>query len=271
MEWIISNVSWIKDALWILFTLIATIIAFLTYRRARYTLLQPLRSEVVKRQTELMVELLEYISNREQNVYFSIDYMGIIACNTYKLLELCDFVLIDENISKSVEQDIGGFLLLKAEGSPLTFCAPTDPLVNSDTEADIVEKESEYKKQLVSQIHLEQSISNLEVLYLTKTHLQTISQLERYRDNPFMPKQIQGLLNQLLEDITANIKGPLFKELEKFIVRMDAMPSDKENPPQISHQALYNSFLRYGKSHTQMIEGITQSIRQYLYVDAKWS
>lgn len=87
MQWIISNISWIKDVLWVIFTLIAIIIAILTYRRARYTLLQPLRSEVVKRQTELLAELPEYIAGSKKIINFGIDYMGIIACNAYKLLE----------------------------------------------------------------------------------------------------------------------------------------------------------------------------------------
>lgn len=232
-------------------------------------MLQPLRSEVVKRQTELLVELLDYISNQNQNIYFSIDYMGIICCNTYKLLDLCDFVFTDEKIGKTIEEKVGGCMLLKTEGMPCSFCAPTDPLGTHDT--DVSKRESEYKKQLIDKIHFDKSISNLEVLYLTKTHIETIAKLESYRDNPFMPKQIQNLLCQLLNDITANIKGPLLKELENLIVRVDAMPSDKESPLHITYQALYNSFLRYAKSHTTTIKDISESIRQYLYVDAKWS
>ena len=86
-----------------------------------------------------------------------------------------------------------------------------------------------------------------------------------------MPKSIQNLLNQLLEDIQKNIRGPLFKELEKFIVRVDSMESDKEHPVNITYQAIYNDFLRYSKSHTKTINEITSCVREYLLVDAKWS
>lgn len=72
MQWIISNISWIKGVLWVIFTLMATVIAILTYKRARYTLLQPLRSEVVKRQTELLVEFLKHISGSKQNIYLAL-------------------------------------------------------------------------------------------------------------------------------------------------------------------------------------------------------
>lgn len=269
MQWIISNISWIKDVLWVIFTLIATIIAILTYRRARYTLLQPLRSEVVKRQTELLVELLEYISSSKRNIYFGIDYMGIIACNAYKLLELCDFVLVDENIGKAVAENIGGFVFLKTHGEINSFCIPADPFgTNSE---DISQKQLEYRKRIKKQIHLQGSIAELEGLYLTKQHTETVAELKRFKENPFMPKPIQQLLNQLLEDVQKNISGPLFRELEKFIVQVNSMESDKEHPVNITYQAMYNDFLRYCKSHTKTIDEITSSVREYLLVDAKWS
>ncbi len=269
MQWVISNISWIKDALWVVFTLIATIIAILTYRRARYTLLQPLRSEVVKRQTELLVELLEYISGPKNNIYFGIDYMGMIACNSYKLLELCDFVLVDENIGKTVAENIGGFMFLKTHGEINSFCIPTDPFETNNE--DISQRQLAYRKSVKEQIRSQGSIAELEGLYLTKKHAETLAELERFRDNPFMPKSIQNLLNQLLEDIQKNIRGPLFKELEKFIVRVDSMESDKEHPVNITYQAIYNDFLRHSKSHTKTINEITNSVREYLLVDAKWS
>ena len=269
MQWIISNISWIKDVLWVIFTLIATIIAILTYRRARYTLLQPLRSEVVKRQTELLVELLEYISGPTTNIYFGIDYMGIIACNAYKLLELCDFVLVDENIGKTVAENIGGFVFLKTHGEINSFCIPADPFGTNNE--DIAKKQLAYKQSVKEQIRLCGSIAKLEGLYLTKQHSETLAKLERFRDNPFMPKSIRNLLNQLLEDIQKNIKGPLFKELEKFIVQANSMETDKDHPVSITYQAMYNDFLRYCKSHTKTINEITSCVREYLLVDSKWS
>ena len=269
MQWIISNVSWIKDVLWIFFTLVATIIAVLTYKRARYTLLQPLRSEVVKRQTELLVELLEYISNPKGSIYFAIDYMGIIACNTYKLLELCDYVLSDKSVNETVSENISGFIFLKDNGEINTFTIPTDPF-ESHSE-DVAQKQLAYRKRVKEQIQLKRSIAELEGLYLTKQHSETLATLERFRDNPFMPKSIQQMLNQLLEDIQKNIRGPLFEELEKFIVRIESIESDKDHPINITYQAMYNDFLRYCKSHTKIISEITNSVREYLLVDAKWS
>lgn len=59
---LVENIGIIKDVLWIIFTLVATIVAVLTYKRARLTFLQPLRSEVVKRQIDEMIELLNFLN-----------------------------------------------------------------------------------------------------------------------------------------------------------------------------------------------------------------
>lgn len=86
-----------------------------------------------------------------------------------------------------------------------------------------------------------------------------------------MPKSIQQLLDQLLEDIQKNISGPLFRELEKFIVQVNSMESDKERLVKITYQAMYNDFLHYCKSHEKTINEITSSVREYLLIDAKCS
>lgn len=78
-NWIWNNLTSIKDLLWIVFTLIATVIAILTYRRARFSLLQPLRGEVVKRQIDEMIELLEFLSTDDLDK--KIDYMNILQGN----------------------------------------------------------------------------------------------------------------------------------------------------------------------------------------------
>ena len=66
LKWSSNNISTIKDILWIIFTLIATVIAVLTYKRARYTILQPLRSEIIKRQTDLLIDIMEAFSDDNQ-------------------------------------------------------------------------------------------------------------------------------------------------------------------------------------------------------------
>lgn len=45
------HIGWIKDLVTSALAIAATIIAILTYRRARATILQPIRTEVIKKQS----------------------------------------------------------------------------------------------------------------------------------------------------------------------------------------------------------------------------
>jgi len=116
MDVLIINLSTIKDLLWIIFTLVATLVAVLTYRRARFTILQPLRTEVIKRQTDLLIQLLDYLEDDEVNFYFKVDYMGIISCNAYLLLKHYGFILKDDSVEEAVKNNVSGMLILKESG-----------------------------------------------------------------------------------------------------------------------------------------------------------
>ncbi|WP_326974606.1 hypothetical protein [Caproicibacter sp. BJN0012] len=266
MNWVINNISWLKDVLWVLFTLIATLLAILTYRRARYTLLQPLRSEVVKRQTEVLVELLDFVSVEKGEFYFDLDYMGIAACNAFDLLTTYNFKLTDDKISKAVQENIGGFMLLEDSGPTKTFKVHRSPFHEQLFDD---EKEFEnYKKELNDQI--EKGVVRMEKLYLTKTHQKTIQKINEFIANPFMPTKIINLLETLLADIDFNLKNYMIPELKKFILQAKSFNSSEENPLHISYQAIYNSFIYESKSHSPTIKDIRKEIREYLLIDKKW-
>ncbi len=84
IEWVKNNVVWIKDVFYILFTCAATFVAVLTYRKAKKTIFQP---AVVKRQTELMVELLDYLHTNTSGLFMLEVYYEIIECNLHYQLE----------------------------------------------------------------------------------------------------------------------------------------------------------------------------------------
>lgn len=269
LSWIELNISWVKDAAGVILTLVATVITVLTYRRARYTILQPLRSEVVKRQTDLLVELLGFLDGEEGNFYFEIDYMGIIACNAYQLLELCSFSLVDSTIGETINSEIGGFTFLKSSGEINSFVIPANPFHDINDEAEQEERLSQYKTKIKEQI-AKHCLDDLELLYLTKRHVKAITRIEKYINNPFMPQQIQYHLRNILELVNKNIKGPIFNELKWFIIKINSLKPNKENPIQITPQAMYNNFLRYEISLTEELKKLTNTIREYLLIDKKW-
>ncbi len=78
-----ANIGWIKDFGTLVFTAVGTYVAILTYKRASATILQPIRSEVIRKQSELLTHLLEYIS---RGIEEKIGYIGLASVNTFMAL-----------------------------------------------------------------------------------------------------------------------------------------------------------------------------------------
>lgn len=87
MDYIIAylkeNSSWIRDIGTLILTGTATVLAILTYRRAKATILQPKRTEVIKIQSQVLVDFLKSISENGNNIDSSLDYMGVFNCNFF--------------------------------------------------------------------------------------------------------------------------------------------------------------------------------------------
>ncbi|MCW3789833.1 hypothetical protein [Plebeiibacterium sediminum] len=66
IDYIKENINWLKDLFTLIFAGTGTVVAILTYRRARATILQPIRTEVIKKQSEILTKLLQVI--RENNL-----------------------------------------------------------------------------------------------------------------------------------------------------------------------------------------------------------
>ena len=58
MDYIKDNINWLKDLFTLIFAGTMTVVAILTYRRARATILQPIRTEVIKKQSEILSSLI---------------------------------------------------------------------------------------------------------------------------------------------------------------------------------------------------------------------
>ena len=268
--WFVSNLEIIKDILWIVFTFLATLVALLTYRRARYTLLQPLRTEVIKRQTDLMVELLEFLYDDGINFFYKIDYMGIVSCNYYLLMKEYGFVLKDDEVGKTVDKNISGMLILKENGSISSIKLPRVFEKTPDEQA--VQKEIiVHSKEKYENAKL--GIVDIECLYLTKQFSECDKMLKHFIDNPFMPFSIQQLLKELRNDIFYNLKVVMKGNLERFVIQLCHIGSEasEDKPVPIQYQAIYNDFQRKSKHHQSKIDKIRKITREYLMVDKKWN
>lgn len=104
LDLIQDNIGWIKELFSIVFSGAATVLAILTYLRAKETFLQPVRSEVIKKQARILTEMFTEIGDCKPQ---DLDYLGIVVATVFISLDSYGFVFkghkeILEKINKNI-------------------------------------------------------------------------------------------------------------------------------------------------------------------------
>lgn len=271
-DWYVTNSTLIKDTFWIIFTLVTTITAVLTYRRARKTLLQPLRSEVVKRQTDILVQLIGFLGEDVGALFSRIDYVGIIHSNIYMFSQACGFFTeqrntSDDEFNAQMQAAIGGYLIVKPnkELESLQIVTPFGK----------TEKVSEREIERIRQdrrVLYKNGVFDNEYLLLTRKFQEFMHELNLYIENPFMPEKIVKLLRELETDIFKNIRNPLQEEVQGFMSEMCLKMSEltENRPIEFNPIGVMNNFTLRSKSHQDLLKRVRKYIREYLLVDKEW-
>lgn len=264
LKWIWNNISTIKDILWILFTFIATIIAILTYKRARYTILQPLRSEVIKRQTDLFIEIMEVFSD-ESKLLRDLDLNRIVTLNAFKVLEQYGYVLNGaENLQKECDKNFVGGLIVKRDNQLDMFEKPEAFKGSKESENKI---DVDFRKKIYE--NLKEGKIDIEMIYLTKKYYDTMEKYGNLVDHAFLPKEIRVPLEEIIKNIYDDIAINLKQTLEEFVLKIYEKRKNGEKVS-ISPIGVYNEFNEKRHTNSQLIEKIKEKTRDYLMIDKKW-
>lgn len=264
LKWIWNNISAIKDIFWIIFTLIATVIAVLTYKRARYTILQPLRSEVIKRQTDLFIEIIEVFSD-ESKMLVDLDLDKIVTLNAFKVLEQYGYVLNGaEALQKECDKSFVGGLIVK-RGNQLDMFEKPDAFNKSKQGED--KREPDFRKRLYE--NLEEEKIDIEMIYLTKKYYETMEKYKMLTDNAFLPKEIKEPLEEIIRNIYNDISINLKQILEGFVLEVYHKNKNGEKFS-INPIGVYNDFNEKRHINSKLIEKVREETREYLMIDKKW-
>lgn len=264
LKWSMDNISTIKDILWIIFTLIATVIAVLTYKRARYTILQPLRSEVIKKQTELLIDIMEAFSDDNQ-LLLDLDLYKIVTLNTYKILNQCGFVLNGaEMLQKECDKHLVGGLIVKRGGQLEMFEKPESIHLygKNDAKAEIDFGSKFYES-------LKEGEFDIEIIYLTRKYYETMKRYQSLMNNAFLPKEMKTLLEKIIKNIYDDITINLKQLLEDFVCNVYEKRKNSEKFG-INTVGIYNEFNEKRHDNSQLIAKVRARTREYLMIDKMW-
>ncbi len=266
LEFLELNISWIKDVFGIVFTSTATIIGILTYLRAKETILQPIRAEVIKRQAELFANILDFLNSFKiygNDIDLGFDYQDIVHANFLQTLLDHGFKISDEEQEYLSECFGEGASYNLFNANKLSA-----PCFFSDFDNKENEKLFEIQKQdiLNKEKLAGEGIIQIDIIGKTKEYNDFVAQLSDFSSNPFLPKKMQNIFKKVLNDSEDNLNIYLTKTL-KTVMLMYYEKSKVNSKFVIEPYAIYNIFCKSRVEHTEDFNILRNEVRKYLKID----
>lgn len=263
-EYIKNNISWIKDIFTLIFTGTATIVAILAYKRAKATVLQPIRNEVIKKQSEILTEILNDISENENSIDQGLDYVGIAQINVYMILKEYGFILKEEFTKEQMDQIVAGWVYVGE--SKIIKDVEIVGIYSKDEENK--KNQSEIGKQKFE--NAKEGIIEIDKIYITNNYKKFFKKLSEYSDNPFLPENIKLILQKIVHDVQINLEKNLKLILMKFMEEFCEKYFQGDKNPNLSPIGVYNEFNHHRIHHNFDLLRLKKEVRDYLMIDDKW-
>lgn len=250
------SISNIKDATNIIFWTIASFAAIKSYRIAKKTLFNPVRSETVKLQLKLISDFIDKHTSRGLTIDNSIDYSNILKMHyetdyiLHKLEELGnDQSLNDEDMERHnfCIENLGGLFEIYRINEKIRL-----QLVSGD----FITTSHYLHTDAVKTKEKEQPNLSAQRLYLTKTFHTFYTDLINLKSNPFIPITIKRCIQNLIPKIYANLMN-LTEILSTHIL----------NQTESKYQQIYSQFEESKIDHELDLNSLRDEITTYFKVN----
>ena len=254
-DFIKNNISWIKDILWVIFTLVATIVAVLTYKRAKSSVLQPIRNETIKKQSVLLDEVLKFIKD-------DVDYYELLELNVLSFLVDYGFILKNQKeLKENIKMRRCGQRIVTPK-KQLDFVEVLEPFTKDLTEKEI----NDYKKEKFDKAKAGEI--EIEMIYISKNFKEYNDKLNSFIENPFLPSKFQKILLKMKSNIDFNSSVNLKKVLEDFF--KEYFERYKNGEINFNIPGIYNTYNHILINNKKNINLLYKEIREYLFIDYEW-
>ena len=274
IEFLKQNSTWLKDIFTIFFTATGSLIAILSYRRAKSTIFQPKRTEVTKKQTEILSEFLSLYTNDGNTIDKAVDYINLFRYNidiTLRDYNLSDLEKITEKYVE-YEQNIGGWIQF-LEADIYDFVNIEGSIKDYDL---LIFEKNNRERQKYYEVNAKLGEVTIHRIFYTKKYFEFIKKLKDLSNNPFLPKDIQDVAKQIGQNITINLNYNLRDILKRLIIELYNAHEDKnyDNYEILSdkfrYETLWRIFETERKQHNEDYELLKNKIRKHLMIDEKW-
>lgn len=256
-----NNVSWIKDFMWIVFTFLATIIGIFTYKNAKKTLFQPLNSEVIKRQTNLFVEIYDLLNG---NLNVKLEYHECFLFTAFRALQDLEY---DINIPEKLEckfENINKY-------DRCVFGTPIEDDEDSLSDEEDLNEESCEKGAMFYQfkdnIIVKGEPVDVVIIFNSSENQRIFDRINELICDPLLPSELKVKLEKLSEEIFINFTDILYENVNKVVNEIwlcDINDVDEINDK--CYKAC-NEYINQLYGHSKLQKDIFEFISKYLKVD----
>jgi len=260
-----DNIVWLKDLFSIFFSTVVIVVAILTYRRAKATVLQPIRTEVIKKQSEILVELLDFLPSDGKLIHDGLDYSSIATTNSYKHLNELGFLFANQDeILKRINNLIAGW----------TYVGESQTIMDVEVVGIFEEEKKEDEKEInlgkAKYEKAKEGIIEIDKVFFTIKHQEFSNKLSGFYQNPYLPREIQTILKKIIDDIGINIHVNMRSVLADFLKEFCYLYFSKKEIPKINPIGVFNNFNHKRISHKRDLKRLREEVRKYLMIDEKW-
>lgn len=196
----------LKDVVQIVFWLLAGVLAVLTYRQARRTVLQPIRTEVFKEQLKVMSEVMSlFVGKSEIPLRGDFDFYALFNANACYLLDSYAASSFDKKFDPDER-------LYNSTDCPIKIHTIESIARTSSSQEGVDRQQGSavYSKVYVG----DWSLHKVDRLYLNKQCCEMTQKITQLLENPLLPSRMVELLSEYLK-IVGNNQSILMRLLEQ--------------------------------------------------------
>lgn len=245
-----NNTSFIKDIIYIVFLLTTSIVAILTYNRAKHTILQPLKSEVIKKQITIFSDLILFLEDSKNFNFYQIISLNVVSfINKFETHRA--YIEYNQNLSNILSTYKGSFGLDISDRDILN-----EDVLDGDFHKLKFEKSGRF---VVSEILLDND----------DIHMQTI--ILNLIKNPLIPKKIRVSIEKAFNEYRESLRNVLPSILEVYLNEIYIMIQKNEpiSESNIIEKSIIinNLYNRARIKHEISTEKIKLEINKYLKIE----
>jgi len=196
-ENVISLLAPARDFFNIIFFIVACVVTILTYLTARKSLLQPIKTEIIKRQLELYIELNIFIDAHSHYVCGEIPLYNIVFYYVHLVPALRN--LLPPELAEMLTSCQGSLLVHHEDLTESTIRGPDGLTITP-----------------LLRTHIDGRFALVEI-QLDKEYFTVTNALAKYRENPFLANELARCLEQLESWIKDDLRDKMAPELERTI------------------------------------------------------